>query len=219
MSKGLAKQEVISSQSLDTTFLLLSSIWFSFLLYDLIIIGKREAAFQYFYKKYLKEDHEQHKVLLNPFIRLYKRLFDYSNQIKNRSQLALIVGLILGITPIIALPYANNDKLDVYVLINRGLFVLTIESIAFYFFNLYRSSLDSIKYYQNELSNIDLKMVSVLNAIENKDDKLLKKIANKFIDEERHILNDLHKNPVDISAFDQLNKMLDRIALISKNPK
>lgn len=219
VSKGLVEQDIIDDKTLQGSHSLAYSIWVLFIMFDLIVIGRRDTAFKHFYNHYLKEDHEQHRTIFNPFIRLYKRLFDYSNDIKKRSQLSLFVGLLLGILPLFLLLYLKNDELNTYVLINRGLLVLTIESVAFYFFNLYKSSLNSIRYYQNELSNIDLKMVSVLNAIQNKDNDLLEKIAHKFIDEERHIITNPSLKSVDASSFDQLNKLLDKIASIVKSAK
>lgn len=62
-------------------------------------------------------------------------------------------------------------------------------------------------------------MVSVINAIQNKDNDLLEKIAHKFIDEERHIITDPSLKSVDASSFDQLNKLLDKIASIVKSAK
>jgi hypothetical protein len=219
MSKGLIEQGVIKDKTVDEAYILAVSIWILFVMFDLIVNSRRDTAFQHFYNRYLKDDHEQQKVILNPFIRLYKRLFDYSNDIKKRSQLALIIGLLLGLLPLFLLLYLKNEELNTYVLINRGLLVITIESVAFYFFNLYRSSLNNIKYYQNELSNIDLKMVSVLHALQRKDNDLLDKIAHKFIDEERNIIVDSSIKGVDVSSFDQVNKVLDKIAAIIKSSK
>lgn len=219
MSNALVEQKIIESKTVNEVYALAVSIWMFFVMFDLIINSRRDTAFQHFYTRYLKEDHDQHRAIFNPFIRLYKRLFDYSNDIKKRSQLALFVGLLLGILPLFLLLYLKNDELNTYVLLNRGLLVLTIESVAFYFFNLYKSSLNSIRYYQNELSNIDLKMVSILNAIQNKDNDLLEKIAHKFIDEERNIANDPSLKSIDASPFDQLNKLLDKIAAIVKSSR
>lgn len=68
--------------------------------------------------------------------------------------------------------------------------VLLIELFAFFFLSLYKSSLSEIKYFQNELTNIESKQLALRAAIDSKDAALLGDVVGKFASTERnHILS------------------------------
>ncbi|WP_232227036.1 MULTISPECIES: hypothetical protein [unclassified Leptospira] len=54
---------------------------------------------------------------------------------------------------------------NLYPIIGKLMLIIFIESFAFYFLKLYRSNIDLKKYYLNELTNIELKIISLYASI------------------------------------------------------
>ncbi|MBD9503370.1 hypothetical protein IB256_21460 [Pseudomonas sp. PDM17] len=76
--------------------------------------------------------------------------------------------------------------------------VIFIEIFAFYFLKLHKEIMENIKYYQNEITNIDLKMAG-LNASESSDECMkiaveeLIKTERNFIIKDKHTTIELEK--------------------------
>ena len=66
--------------------------------------------------------------------------------------------------------------------------VLLIEFFAYFFLRLYKISLDEIKFFQNELTNIESKFVGIEVAILSKDIKLKKAAIDSFVKTERNFV-------------------------------
>lgn len=96
--------------------------------------------------------------------------------------------------------------------------VVFIEIFAFYFLKMHREIMENIKYYQNEITNIDLKIAG-LSASESSEEcmaiavKELLKTERNFLIKQKHTTVELEKNKQNIS----LNK--DLINLITKTLK
>lgn len=75
---------------------------------------------------------------------------------------------------------------------------LFIEIFSFFFLKLYKSSLNEIKYFQNELTNIEMKFVSLDNALRNKNKDLLVNVINDFSKTERNLILNKGQSTVDI---------------------
>jgi hypothetical protein len=93
--------------------------------------------------------------------------------------------------------------------------VLLIEVFAFFFLSLYKSSLSEIKYFQNELTNIELKQIALSSAIAAKDATGLSEIIGKLAATERnHILSkdqttiELEKVRIDRDSQNNLAKTM-----------
>lgn len=68
--------------------------------------------------------------------------------------------------------------------------VLLIELFAFFFLSLYKSSLSEIKYFQNELTNIESRQLALRAATDSKEPSLLADVIGKLASTERnHILS------------------------------
>jgi hypothetical protein len=115
-----------------------------------------------------------------------------------RGNLNLALGVIttvIGITllgfSVFAETSAPKDLLTLAShFVPRLALVLLIELFAFFFLSLYRSSLSEIKYFQNELTNIESKQLALRAAIDSKDSALLGEVVGKLASTERnHILS------------------------------
>lgn len=64
--------------------------------------------------------------------------------------------------------------------------VLMIELFAYFFLSLYKASLSEIKYFQNELTNIEAKQVSLCAAVAQGDNTVISEILSKIAMTERN---------------------------------
>ena len=94
-------------------------------------------------------------------------------------------------------------KQDILSLIARFSLVIFIEVFAFYYFRLYKNIMVDIKFYQNEITNIEMKLLA-LHAVEDKNDlDTLKILSSELIKTERNFVIDKNKTTIDIERYKQ----------------
>jgi len=87
---------------------------------------------------------------------------------------------------------------DVFSVVIRLSIVVFIEVFAFYYLRLYRNIMENIKYYQNEITNIEMKILS-LHALEGSDcNESLKALTSELAKTERNFVIDKNKTTVDL---------------------
>lgn len=101
--------------------------------------------------------------------------------------------------------------------------VISIEILAFFFLRLHRSNLYEIKYYQNELTNLELKYVSLQTAIQLGRNDTTHKVVSVLSETERnHILEkgqsttELKRVELEKNQFIEIAKSLTALAPKSK---
>ncbi|MCH7690367.1 MAG: hypothetical protein IIA17_04900, partial [candidate division Zixibacteria bacterium] len=72
--------------------------------------------------------------------------------------------------------------------IPRLSFIVFIEVFAYFFLKLYKASLYDIKFYQNELTNVESKIISLKSAFFSKDDGALRTIIEELSRTERNFV-------------------------------
>lgn len=80
----------------------------------------------------------------------------------------------------------------------KAIFVLLIEVFAYFFLKLYKQSLDDIKYYQNELTNIESKNLAVQIAKQYNNYKLIALCVGEFLSTERNFILDKDQSTIEI---------------------
>ncbi|OCY50362.1 hypothetical protein [Acinetobacter pittii] len=80
----------------------------------------------------------------------------------------------------------------------KAIFVLLIEVFAYFFLKLYKQSLDDIKYYQNELTNIESKNLAVYIAKQSNNHKLLTLCVEEFLGTERNFILEKDQSTIEI---------------------
>jgi hypothetical protein len=87
----------------------------------------------------------------------------------SRANINLFIGLVLAISGIVFLIiYVQTSLVDegtqfttfVIHFLPRLSLVTIIELFSYFFLNLYKQAIDEIKYFQNEITNIDMKMIA-----------------------------------------------------------
>ncbi|MFL9481935.1 hypothetical protein ACI6Q2_04100 [Chitinophagaceae bacterium LWZ2-11] len=134
----------------------------------------------------------------NLFDELYKLDYKIKSQIdrlENNSNLNLIIGIITTTIAIILLAISifNQTELKTSIelashYIPRVSTVIFVEIFSFFFLRLYKNNLSEIKYFQNEITNLNFKISSLKTAIKLKDSNIISEIIRNFSLTERNFI-------------------------------
>lgn len=167
--------------------------------------------------------------LLISFDQTRKRILAEIYNLTRRANLNLIVGIITTIIAGVVLIYsvynANTYISDVTKTLSYFIpkisTVIFIEVFSFFFLKLYRSNLNDIKYYQNEMTNIEFKIYSLKSALMIDDKETLTQIILELSKTERNCILQKGETTVEIETaknqnnfdnFNNLKVILDNIA-------
>lgn len=138
-----------------------------------------------------------------------------------RANINLIIGSITTISALILLGYFvvndnfnSDDILKVSLhFIPRLSLVIFIEFFSFFFLKLYRTSLQEIKYYQNELTNLELKQTAIITAANYGTESDISNIIREMSATERNFklqkgesTIDLEKNKMETQSLKEILK-------------
>lgn len=156
------------------------------------------------------------------------RLLDEVVSLGRRGNLNLILGAgttviglsVLGYFVLNSTPfsYSSSDGVSLALaFLPRLSLVLFIQVFAFFFLKLYKSGLAEIKYFQNEITNLELKYSAIRAAFASESD-CVTAITQKFAESERNnVLQqgqttvDLEKHRLESNASSEILKLLPRI--------
>lgn len=134
------------------------------------------------------------------FAHLFEELYKLENKFKSQierlignSNLNLSIGTIFTSVAILILGLSifQDHNFTSYLelfsfFIPRVSTVILVEIFSFFFLRLYKNNLDEIKYFQNEISNLNFKIASLKTAIKIKDNDTINQIAKEFSNTERN---------------------------------
>lgn len=159
--------------------------------------------------------------------RLYRltmeRLRSEIQALGRRGNLNLIIGTLTTVTGLFMLGYmvfsSSIDPKEPWSIaayyIPRLSLILFIEIFAYFFLRLYKSSLQEIKYFQNELTNTELKLLAFEAAIESADSETVRNVLITLSKTERNFVLDkgqttveLEKEKVEQSTMKEIVKAL-----------
>lgn len=132
------------------------------------------------------------------FSKIKDRLLTELDNQSKRGTLSLSLGIVTAFVGIGVLGYSviSQGYISDYVsilshYIPRLSIVIVIEVFAYFFLKLYKRSLDEIKYFQNEITNIEMKFMSIVVARgNNTSESVLANLAEKLMNTERnYVLN------------------------------
>lgn len=112
---------------------------------------------------------------------------------------------------------------DWFSVISRFSIVVFVEVFAFYYLRLYRSTMDTVKYYQNEITNIEMRLMAVhsLQTLTAPDSEsagtLISSLANSernFVIQKGQTTVDLEKQKLDST---QISSIFDGITKLTKS--
>lgn len=116
------------------------------------------------------------------------RIYSAIQQQEKKSVINLVLGIIFSITGALALLYlvhnisfTPKDTLDfISNFLPRLSLVLLIETFAYFFLRLYKDNLKEIKYWHNELTAIEHRILAFNLALKRGDIELLNTISTHF---------------------------------------
>jgi hypothetical protein len=157
---------------------------------------------------------KQWERFITGFEEIRKRLYEETNNLARRANLNLGLGSLttilagVGLVTIVfikPLELANltNDKGWIITAhyIPRLSVIVFAELFAYFFLRLYKSGLADIKYYQNELTNVELKISALKAALAVKDNELLKIVIGELAKVERNFILKKNETTVEIEKI------------------
>ncbi len=137
----------------------------------------------------------------------YFEIIEYTYQFRNRlkshienisrnGNLNLLIGLLITAVAVCLLLYIAFEKKEAHKdyfsllshYIPRVLITFFVEIFAFFFLKLYKTNVDEVRYFQNELTNIDSKIISLKAAIWSGEKDTLNIVIQGFKDTERNFI-------------------------------
>lgn len=125
-----------------------------------------------------------------------ERLHQEINALTRRGNVSLIIGILTTLVAVGQLAYIVlqpdpqnvnwTDLLPTYLL--RLSLVVFVELFAFFFLRLYRHSLHEIKYFRNELTNVELRTLALESAIKSGNNEALAAILSDLSRVERNFV-------------------------------
>ena len=130
------------------------------------------------------------------FLKIEERLLDEIKAVGKRANLNLIIGSVVALIGWGLLFWfvcdVSDMELEGWKLLNAFLprlsIIIIIEMFSYFFLKLYRESIDRIRYYQNELTNIETKKMAILIScmLENNNEHK-KSLIENLISVERNV--------------------------------
>ena len=121
-----------------------------------------------------------------------------------RGNLNLILGILTTLIGLMVLgysvfnaPVANETQVILAYFVPRVSLVMLIEVFAYFFLKLYKQSLSEIKYFQNEITNVESSHLAIQFA-KDPDTSLQLKIVEELMQTERNFLMSKDQTTIDI---------------------
>ncbi|MDN3494248.1 hypothetical protein [Winogradskyella bathintestinalis] len=179
-----------------------------------------------------KEKRSRLDFLLNDFESIKRRLSSEIEKLSRKANINLVIGSLTTIVALITLSllvFQNGIKLTSYTEIlyhylPRLSLIIFIEVFAYFFLRLYKLNLNDMKYFQNELTTVELKLASITTAINfGKDIDIsaitleLAKTERNFILKKGETTVELEKAKINKSDINELVKSITNSVKVGKN--
>lgn len=144
------------------------------------------------------------------------RLTEEISALTRRGNLNLVIGGVTTILAVALLGYvvltAKSDALEIKDFIwhyaPRITVSIFIQVFSFFFLRLYRNSLDDIKYFQNELTNVDAKYAALEAALLLGDKSIVSKVIEEMSSTDRNSRLKKGESTVALEKLREENKSL-----------
>lgn len=153
-----------------------------------------------------KEKRNRLENLLKEFNSIKSRLNTEIEKLSRRANVNLVIGSLTTIVALITLGYIVFQSTQpfkgyvdmLYHYIPRLSLIIFVEVFAYFFLKLYKSNLNDMKYYQNELTTVELKLASITTAIHFGKDTDISLITSEFSKTERNFILKKDETTVEI---------------------
>lgn len=195
-----------------------------------IISSLKDQAGQELWNEITKlgKENEQQAEIEQRYIEARARLLSEVSALGRRGNLNLTLGILTTVTGLVFLSYfvilsqTQNAGQDITAFaisfLPRLSLVVMIELFSLFFLKLYKSGLSEIKYFQNEITNLELKNLALKSAMHSSTPDLIKEVVVALAHTERnHLLEkgqstiELEKYKVDQGNTNELLKIIPRL--------
>ncbi|MFD2247140.1 hypothetical protein [Pontibacter ruber] len=179
---------------------------------------------------------DRFSTIINSFSDSQERLKEETSRLNRQAIINLLLCFLIAFIMIGIISYTSffstdfknvNDWNDFTVrLVPKMVSILSLLTIFLYFIRMYKTNIIDVKYYQNELTNIDLKLIATKAALINDDKETINKLVNDLTISERNMIISKDQSTSDLERIklendvnkDLLNKIIDSLS-ISRNGK
>ncbi|HCG8041931.1 TPA: hypothetical protein NJ512_003181 [Vibrio parahaemolyticus] len=159
-----------------------------------------------------------------------RRLMREIDSLTRRGNLNLIIGVLTTLVAVVILASTvlsgekqlTNDELISYYL-PRITLSLFVEIFSFFFLKLYKAGLSEIKYFQNELTNVEMKFIAAEKAIMLESQESQSKVIEALSETERNFKLSKGESTVELEKYranqDSMTKVLDSVKGIVSGAK
>ncbi len=124
------------------------------------------------------------------------RLENEIERLNRRGGANLGIGSTIAISGIVVLAvFLYDSQYDgfkgvsfIIHLLPKFSFVLIVELFAYFFLRLYKNGFEEIKYFQNEITNIEMKTMALKYALEYKNEDMIKELSLNLMQTERNFV-------------------------------
>lgn len=158
---------------------------------------------------------------------LVRRLHSEIKSLIYRSNLNLTIGIILTIGGLFLLGYfvvstsphslnQINYTEEAIHYISRLTLIVFIELFAYFFLRLYKAMLEDIKYYQNEITNVQSKKIALITSLLCDDNTLIKEIVQQVVSTERNFILNKNETTTELEKLRIEKQSTDNIGQVAK---
>lgn len=164
------------------------------------------------------------------YYKMIMRLYEQRTTADKQAKVNLIIGCAIAFGGIIALLYTlqlnqlieTNGTIPILNYLSRLSLVIFIELLALFFLKLYKENINEKRYYQNELTNTEMKYLAIISSRESQDTSDFSKVIADLSLTERNFILKKGETTVTLeqsktgnksidSAVDKLIKLIDKI--------
>lgn len=144
----------------------------------------------------ISKDEGKYIELLDFIEKSKQRIKTHIETLSRNSNLNLLIGLGTTIVAVCILTYFIFGERElpkempalIAHYISRIAIVIFIEIFALFFLRLYRTNLFEIKFFHNELSNFETKIISLKTALLINDNQVIKEVVSELVKTERNFI-------------------------------
>jgi hypothetical protein len=141
-------------------------------------------------------------------MQINSRLESEVQNLAKRGNINLILGMSTTLTGLGILGYSVFNAPDLKTTIElashfipRISLVLLIEVFAYFFLKLYKQSLSEIKYFQNEITNIESKFLGLRLSTESNETECIKSVVSNLISTERNFVLEKGQTTIELEKI------------------
>lgn len=179
-------------------------------------------------------ENDTHSEINKVFENIQERLKEECNRLNKQALInlflcffiAFILMSFIAYTSIIVSDIYNQNTLHLFLIkyIPRIIAISSLLTMFLYFAKLYKTNILDVKYYQNELTNIEIKQISLKSALVNNEKDVLNKVISDLSNIERNLILGKEQTTNDIERLkieneinkDYLNKVWELMSIIKK---